>query len=52
METQLGKHFSAQVMDSARFSATRAAEDPFIREILERPNAILTASLERFGYSA
>ena len=52
VETQLGKHFSPQVMDPARFSAALAADDPFIREILERPHAILTGSLERFGYSA
>jgi len=51
VEARLGKHFSPQVMEPARFSAALAAGDPFIREILERPHAILTGSLERFGYS-
>ncbi len=52
VEAQIGKHFSPQVMDPARFSAALAADDLFIREILERPHAILGGSLERFGYAA
>jgi len=52
VETRLGKHFSPKVMDPARFSAALAKGDPFIREIMERPHAVLTGSLERFGDAA
>jgi predicted nucleotidyltransferase len=49
VETRLGKHFSPKVMDPARFSAALANGDPFIQEIMERPHAVLTGSLDRFG---
>lgn len=48
----LGKSITPQVYDPARFSAALAAKDPFIREILERPHAILSGSLEHFGVFA
>ena len=46
---RLGKAISAQVYSPDRFSSALSQNDPFVREIFERPHTILAGSLEYFG---
>jgi predicted nucleotidyltransferase len=46
---RLGKTISAQVYSPEHFSRALSQSDPFVREVFERPHAILAGSLEYFG---
>ena len=52
VSARLGKRISVQVYRPDQFSVALSQGDPFVREILERPHAILAGSLEHFGANA
>ena len=52
VSTHLGKTISAQVYSPERFSVSLSQNDPFVREVFERPHTILAGSLEHFGAQA
>jgi predicted nucleotidyltransferase len=52
VSARLGKRVSVQVYGPDQFSVALSQSDPFVREVLERPHAILAGSLEYFGANA